>query len=92
MHLGRAAARPRDVPSIHVPALAFPETGGSCCWHLLDAGEWDARRAVPFDLLRHLAMKGVRLFMVQRDRVHAPSDAPVTELPYPDDVYGTARS
>lgn len=54
-------------------------------------GDWDDRRSVPYSLLPKLAdISGVDLYMVARDHECAAGTIPVTALPYPDDIYGTA--
>jgi hypothetical protein len=82
---------PADVPYLHVEALGTSEDRMrvGIFWRV---GDWDDRRAIPTSLLPLLAdVPGVHLYMVRRDREAAGDAAPVRELPYPDDVFHTAR-
>jgi hypothetical protein len=87
---------PRDVPYLHAPPLDVaalrPDASRIRVGIFWRVGDWDDRRSVPYSLLPKLAdISGVDLYMVARDHECAAGTIPVTALPYPDDIYGTAR-
>jgi hypothetical protein len=88
-------ALPADVPYIHVPALFLDRLlpharmRVGLFWR---TGGWDGRRSIPSALVSMLAgIPGVQLCMVRRDYEAAGRPPCVSEIPYDDDICGTAR-
>jgi len=90
---------PAQVPYLHAPPVTASRRGSLLVGIFWRVGDWDDRRAIPYALLPRLAsIPDVELCMVARDAPIADRGSgdvrralPVTVLPFPDDVYGTAR-
>jgi hypothetical protein len=83
---------PNTVPYLHVPSIDLPRSSRFRVGVFWRVGDWDDRRAIPYEYLSRLAaIDDVELCMVMRDFDQVRGIAPVTRLPYPDDLYGTAR-
>ena len=83
---------PCDVPYIHVDRAPLPDFGGLNVGVVWQAGDWDARRSIPFALMRRLQeVPRVRWYVMQRGPGLAQWDGAFGRLPPAETLLAEAR-
>lgn len=93
-HLFRTelATIPAEVPYLHVPPATLPRDGRLAVGLVWRAGDWDARRSIPFPLLAPLAeTTGVTLHLLQRGPALTEAPDGFGVVSGSDDVLEAAR-
>jgi hypothetical protein len=86
------ATIPRDVPYLEVDPLPLPRRLWLAVGLVWRAGEWDARRSIPFPLLQPLGkVPGVTWYILQRGPGLAEWDGGFGVLPRAGDLFEEAR-